>query len=166
MLKTYIIAATSTDGFIAKDPTAPSTKWTSEYDKKRFVEMTKHSGVVVMGAKTFATISKALPGRRTIVYSNTPIDVPGIETTSLPPAELISKLESEGLKELAICGGAMIYTMFMEANVVDNVYLTVEPVTFGTGIPLFNKSFDDKLELINTEQKPSGTIFKDYKVIK
>lgn len=166
MIKTYIIAAISADGFIAKDPQVASTSWTSSYDKKRFMEITKRSGVVVMGAKTFATIGKALPGRRTIVYSNTPINSPNVETTSLSPMELLAKLEKEGVKELAICGGATIYTMFMDANAVDEIYLTVEPVAFGSGLPLFNKSFDDKLELINTEQKSGGTIFKNYKVKK
>jgi len=49
-MKVFIIAAISTDGFIAKDPNEPSTAWTSLADKKHFGEITKRAGVIVMGA--------------------------------------------------------------------------------------------------------------------
>ena len=60
-MKVFIIAAISADGFIAKDPKEPSTSWTSLVDKKHFSEITKRAGTVVMGAKTYETIGKALP---------------------------------------------------------------------------------------------------------
>lgn len=162
-MKTFIISAISTDGFIARDPNVPSTTWTSLSDKKHFSETTKRAGVIVMGAKTFATIGKALPGRRTIVYSNNPINAPGVETTAIPPAELIAKLEREGVKELAVCGGAAIYSMFMEAGVVDLIYLTIEPIIFGSGIPLFKKPLNAKLELVSFDKKEQS-IFLEYKI--
>lgn len=163
-MKIFIISAISADGFIAKDPIAPSTSWTSAEDKKHFSEITKRAGVIVMGAKTFATIGRALPGRKTIVYSNTPINVTGIETTSLAPAELIKQLEQEGFKEVAICGGTTIYTMFMKAGVVDSLYLTIEPVIFGSGIPLFKETLDIKMELLNFEKR-GQSIFAEYKIV-
>lgn len=165
MIKTFIIAAVSADGFIGKDPKEPSTAWTSLADKKHFSEITKRAGVIVMGAKTFATIGKALPLRRTIVYSNNSINAPGVEVTTLPPAELVAKLEKEGVKELAICGGATIYSMFMKTGVVDSIYLTIEPVIFGSGIPLFREPTNTKLELISSDKKDQS-IFLEYKILK
>jgi dihydrofolate reductase len=114
----------------------------------------------------FKTIGRALPKRRNIVYSNEPINVPGIEVTSLAPQELVAKLEKEGVEELAICGGSTIYTMFMKASLVDSLYLTIEPVIFGKGMSLFNDVIDAKLELVNFRRTDSGTIFNEYKVIK
>ncbi len=165
-MKIFIIVATSADGFIAKYPKEPSTNWTSVEDKKHFIETTKKSGAIVMGANTFKTIGRALPKRRNIVYSNEPINVPGIEVTSLAPQELIAKLEKEGVEELAICGGSTIYTMFMKAGLVDSLYLTIEPIIFGKGMNLFNDVIDAKLELVNFRRTDSGTIFNEYKVIK
>ncbi len=165
-MKIFIIVATSADGFIAKDPKEPSTNWTSVEDKKHFIETTQKSGAIVMGANTFKTIGRALPKRRNIVYSNEPINVPGIEVTSLAPQELIAKLEKEGVEELAICGGSTIYTMFMKAGLVDSLYLTIEPIIFGKGMNLFNDVIDAKLELVNFRRTDSGTIFNEYKVIK
>lgn len=164
-MKVFIIAAVSTDGFIAKDPSLPSTTWTSLADKKHFSEITKRAGVIVMGSKTFATIGKALPGRRTIVYSNNPINSPGVEVTILPPTELVAKLEKEGVKELAVCGGATIYSMFIKAGVVDSLYLTIEPIVFGSGIPLFKDSAEKKLELVNFDKKDQS-VFLEYKILK
>lgn len=163
MIKVFIIAAISADGFIAQDPKAPSTTWTSVADKKHFSELTRRAGVIVMGSKTFATIGRALPDRRTIVYSHIPINVPGVETTDLQPTELIAKLEKEGVKELAICGGAAIYTMFIKACVVESLYLTVEPIIFGSGVPLLRDSANIKLELINSDKKDQS-IFLEYKI--
>lgn len=164
-MKIFIIAAISADGFIGKDQKEPSTAWTSLADKKHFSEITKRAGVVVMGAKTFATIGKALPERKTIVYSNNPINVKGVETTTIPPAELIAKLEKEGFKEIAVCGGATIYSMFMKAGAIDSIYLTIEPIIFGSGIPLFNESIKTKLELV-TSDKRDQSVFLEYKILK
>lgn len=163
MIKVFLIVALSTDGYIAKDVSEPSTAWTSLADKKHFTEITKKAGVVVMGAKTFKTIGKALPERRTIVYSEEKINVPNIEITSLPPIELIAKLEKEGARELAICGGATIYTMFMKSKVVDSLYITIEPTIFGSGMKLFTEPITQNLSLVSTETKDSS-VFLEYKV--
>jgi dihydrofolate reductase len=161
-MNVYLIAAVSADGYIARDPSQISTSWTSTEDKKFFSERTKQSGVVVMGKRTFETIGKALPGRRTIVYSETPIT--GIETTTLPPRELVEKLESESVRELAVCGGASVYTMFAEAGLLDTIYLTIEPILFGSGICLFTKPLDLSLELVSVKNLSPQTLFLEYHV--
>lgn len=164
MVNTFIIVATSADGFIAKDPKEPSTNWTSKEDKTHFIETTKKAGAIVMGLNTFKTIGKALPGRRNIVYSEQIIEVPNIETTSLAPKELIEKLEKEGVKDLAICGGATIYTTFLKSDLVNKIYLTIEPIIFGSGIKLFNEPIEQRFKLIKSEQK-GETVFLEYEIL-
>jgi dihydrofolate reductase len=56
--------------------------------------------------------------------------------------------------------------MFMDAGVVDKLYLTVEPIIFGDGIHLFNKALDKKLELQEIIKLNSQTILLDYNVVK
>ncbi len=112
----FIIAAISADGFIAPPHEDLSTNWTSKEDKKFFVEKTKEAGVVVMGSTTFETFgAKPLKGRKNIIYTKNK-KYEGAETTSESPAELISRLEKEGFNSVAICGGASIYTMFLESG--------------------------------------------------
>ncbi len=120
-----------------------------------------------MGLNTFKTIGKPLPGRHNIVYAPPEQDpIEGVEITQKPPQELIKDLENRGYKEVAICGGATIYTMFMEAIVVDTLYLTIEPIVFGSGIHLFNKEFDRKLELKSTQNLNQQTILLEYGIVK
>lgn len=165
-MKIYIIAALSADGFIAKDNTEPSTKWTSKEDTAHFMERTKKTGVVIMGSKTFETFgAKPLSGRRNIIYSSDK-KYEGVETTKDRPEDLIKKLEKEGVGEVAICGGASIYTMFMEAGLVDKLILTIEGVVFGEGVKLFNSKINFSLKLISSNQIGPNTIVLEYKVIR
>jgi dihydrofolate reductase len=167
----FIIVAQTTDGFIARLPAEGagaknqiSTIWTSKEDSAFFKERTKQAGVVVMGARTFETIGKPLPGRLTIVYSEKDLPYEGIEVTKKSPKELLAELEARGYKEVAICGGASIYTLFMEAGVVDTMYITTEPVTFGLGVPLFTKPITVHKTLIATRSLAENVVLNEYKV--
>lgn len=161
-MKTFIIAAMTADGFIAKDPNHPAL-WTSKDDKKRFVDITKRAGVVVMGLNTYKTLHRPLKERLNIVYSpDGPIE--GAEVTMKSPADLLKELEERGFKEVAICGGSTIYTMFMKAKLVDKLYLTVEPLFFGTGMKLFNDDLLFRLKLVSAVQADAGTLLVEYDV--
>lgn len=165
-MKIFIIAAISLDGFIARDKTDLSTKWTSKEDTSHFLEKTKKAGVVIMGSKTFETFgAKPLPDRRNIIYSRTK-KYEGVETTKEGVKELLNRLEKEGVKEIAVCGGASIYSLFLEANLVDRIILTIENVIFGYGIKLFDKKIDCEIELEKVKQIGPNSVVLEYKVKK
>jgi len=71
IMKTFIIAALTADGYIGKNA-KHAAMWTSKEDKKRFIEITKRAGVIVMGQNTWQTLGKPLKDRLNIVYSPTP----------------------------------------------------------------------------------------------
>lgn len=165
-MKVFLIAAITVDGFIGRSA-SHMADWTSPEDKKLFVAKTKEAGIMVMGSKTFATIGRALPGRKTIVYTSNPeafLAQENVEATNESPAELIARLEQSGAASLAICGGASVYSLFMEAGVVDELYLTVEPLAFGTGVPLFGNSLETQLDLLSSEKLNSNTVLLHYAV--
>ncbi len=166
-MKTFIIAALTADGFIAKGHDHVTT-WTSKADKIFFKETTQRAGVMVMGSKTFETIGRALPGRRNIVLSGTKKfgGIYGIETSAESPRELVERLRREGVQELAICGGAGVYTSFMKEGLIDTLYITVEPILFGRGLCLFNENLEVKLELKETRPIGDGAVLLEYTVIK
>lgn len=161
-MRVFLIAAISLDGFIGPDNTSASLEWTSKEDTKLFVRLTKEAGVVVMGGNTYRTIGKPLKGRRTIVYSRHDIRQEGIEVTCESPQELIARLERDGHTRLAVCGGRAIYDMFLQAGVVDELYLTIEPIIFGTGLPLTSAKLN--LELLSSEHLNPNTLLLRYKV--
>ncbi len=163
-MKVFIIVATTADGFIAKNEDHPAI-WTSKEDKKHFVELTKRAGVVVMGSKTFSTLPKPLKDRINIVYSKSKT-FEGVEVTTQDPQELLQSLEKRGFNEVAICGGRGIYSMFLKAGVVDTIYLTIEPILFGSGINTFDFPTEHKLITKNINHTETGTIFVEYEVVK
>nr|AIA13725.1 Dihydrofolate reductase [uncultured bacterium] len=165
MLHCFINGVETLDGFIAEDKTQISTSWNSKEDKKRFVEITKRAGVVVMGSSTYETFMRPLKDRLNIIYSRSK-KFEGVEMTNDLPEILLQKLEARGFKEVAICGGASIYTKFLKAGVVDTLYLTIEPVIFGQGVKFFNENLNLKLSLVSEEKTPSGALFLEYKVLK
>ena len=166
-MKTFIISCLTADGYIGKHSTH-AAMWTSKEDKKRFIEITKRAGVIVMGQNTWTTLGgKPLKNRLNIVYSPTPLDpAEGMEVTTKSPIELLADLESRGFKEVAICGGSQIYTMFMKAGLVDTLYLTIEPVVFGDGMRLFKEDMDFKLTLEECTKTETGTLLLTYKVVR
>jgi dihydrofolate reductase len=166
-MKVFLVAAITADGFIGRNA-GHLADWTSREDKKLFVRLTKQAGTMVMGSKTFATIGRALPGRKTIVYTTRPDEfrVDGVEATNESPVELVARLENDGVEALAVCGGASIYALFMDAGVVDELYLTIEPLLFGTGVPLFSSELDCKLSLLDLEKLNEHSVLLHYAVQK
>ena len=177
-MTTFLIAAITADGFIAKNPGHVSRDWTSKEDKKFLIESTKRAGVVVMGLNTYRTMRRPFPDRLNIVYSDTkenlapdPTDEWAskggpVEATQAEPADLLKDLESRGYEESAIVGGATIYTMFMEAGLIDKLYLTIEPIIFGSGMHLFNKDLEINLTLDSVQKLGEQTILLEYSVVR
>ncbi|KKU93404.1 MAG: hypothetical protein A3J30_02590 [Candidatus Wildermuthbacteria bacterium RIFCSPLOWO2_02_FULL_47_9c] len=171
-MTTFLIAAITADGFIARH-SRHLADWTSKEDKQFFTQKTKEAGVVIMGLNTFRTIGRPLGGRHNIVYAPaSPAGRPpeeklqGVEITQENPKDLLARLEQKGYKQAAICGGATIYTMFMEAGVVDKLYLTVEPVLFGAGIGLFTKELDVRLTLQSVQKLNEQSTLFEYNIMK
>ncbi|MBQ6450256.1 dihydrofolate reductase [bacterium] len=148
-MQKILIVASSLDGYIAQSRQQVSTAWTSREDRQFFAKISRQIGVLIMGAPTYATIGRPLPERQIIVMCR-----PG-ECSELPevterevqlntvwrsdsraPADLLAVLESQGLRQVAICGGARVYQSFLTANLVDELYVTIEPVFLGGGIKL------------------------------
>lgn len=161
---TFIIASITADGLIARH-SHHLVDWTSKEDKQFFVGMTKRAGVVIMGSNTHETIGRSLKGRLNIVYSAEKT-YEGVEVTQKDPAELLKELEERGYKEVAVIGGSQIYTMFMQDDLIDKLYLTIEPVVFGSGMSLFNKELDKKLQLESAKKIGKDAIVLEYNVIK
>ena len=152
-MKVTLIVATSSDGFIspAESVKLPSTTWTSEADKAFFSQKTKEIGVWIVGRDTYETIGRPLSGRITVVMtrdSERQAEVArhklkmdwlpnNLRFTSKSPQEVLRALATEGYEQVALCGGASVYQLFMEEGLVDELLITVEPVRFGEGIKLF-----------------------------
>lgn len=170
-MQVTLIAAMSVDGYIARHVDDRSFDWTSIEDKKFYVEQIKRIGTVVMGSKTFDTFHKYPKGLEFIIYSRTPDQFvnpkPHVITahaTDQDPQQLLEELAARGVTEVAICGGSSIYSLFMQAGVVDRLLLTVEPIVFGSGVSLFSARYEAKLTLQAIQNLSDQAFVLDYAV--
>ena len=63
-------------------------------------------------------------------------------------------------------GGASVYTQFMQAGLVDELFLTVEPIVFGSGIKLFSETVLAKMQLLEVFDLSAQTKVFHYIEIK
>lgn len=168
-MKVILIASITADGFIAQTQEQSSLNWTSKEDTRFFVQSTKRAGVLIMGSKTFETINRPLVERQIIVLTRSKkydqFDPDQVRAESREIKEVLKELEESGQKEVVIAGGTSIYTQFMKENLVDELYLTVEPIVFGSGLKLFNEALDIKLDLLEVIDLSIQTKVLHYKVL-
>ena len=167
MIKTILIAAISADGKIAERADQSSLDWTSKEDTQFFVKRTKEAGVMIMGRKTFETIGKPLKDRLIVVMTRGEGGkaMEGVEYTNKAPQEILRDLELRGYKEAAICGGSSVYGQFLKEGLVDELFLTIEPVLFGSGVPLAVGFDRINLDLINSTKLNDQAVLLHYRVV-
>ena len=165
-MKVIAIAAITADGMIARHE-QHHTDWTTKEDKQMFAAASRQAGVIVLGRATFQTFPKPLKDRLHIVLTAHPeafVSTPGVvEYTAAAPAEILDNLEERQFSEVIIGGGASVYRQFIEAGLVDELWLTVEPVLFGQGISLLGSgSVDIHMRLLEMVQLSRETIQLKY----
>lgn len=120
--------------------------WSSQEDKENFSKITKEIGIVIMGRKTFDEIGKPLKNRMNIVLTGDPEKYQKLEKayegslyfTDEKPESLLNHLETKGYEEVALIGGPTINALFLEKNLIDEIYLTIEPVIIEGDLSLFS----------------------------
>jgi dihydrofolate reductase len=103
-VRVVAIAAMAQNRAIGASNTLP---WNLPEDLKFFRESTRRK-TLLMGRKTYASIGRPLPNRRTFVLSRLATPIPGVEVITTLSA-LTQKLPIDS--ELWICGGAEIYAL-------------------------------------------------------
>jgi dihydrofolate reductase len=120
IMRISILAAVSDNGVIGRDGKLP---WHLSDDLRRFKRLTM-GHTIVMGRRTWESIGRPLPGRRTIVVSRQlhyRVDAEDVKIAdSLDEALRIA--EEAGEKEVFIVGGAEIYKLALPQ--ADRLYLT------------------------------------------
>ena len=109
------VVAVTPSGVIGRDGDMP---WRLREDLRRFKAVTM-GGVLVMGRKTFDSIGRPLPGRRTIVVTRQPEWIAeGVEVARAPEQACEMVGDNRGF----VVGGAEIYRALLPK--CDRVYLT------------------------------------------
>jgi dihydrofolate reductase len=167
-MKVILLMAVTADGMIARD-SMQLVDWTGKADKQYFVHVTRQAGVMIMGSKTFDTIGKVLPGRKTIVMTKNKTRTSrntDLIFTDQTPGQIVKDLGAQGFTSAALVGGSIVNTLFLKENLVDEIHLTMVPRFFGKGMPLFNEILDTRLELLDVKKIDEGHVLLTYRVKK
>lgn len=145
-----LLAVTDIRGIIAMDE-YDKIDWSSREDKQFFKKITMSSGVIVMGRKTFESIGRKLPHRLNVVLThqkdyNFNGVLPDL-VLSGDVKDILGKLSELGYNDISVIGGQDVFTQFINANVVTDLYLSIEPVILPSGINLFEDEISKKIEL-------------------
>jgi len=170
-----LIVAQSIDGFITRHDSG-GANWTSPADKKWFRHCLTGFDAQVMASKTYDSARAGILANRStgafrIVMTRDPVryqtdHLAGkLEFSAAAPSEIIERLQQEGCTKCALLGGAFAHDAFLEAGLVDELWITLEPRLFGSGTPVVSAKQDRRLELIHHERLPeSDSLLLKYRV--
>lgn len=172
-MKVILVMVMSVDGKTTKwnDPNVLS--WTSIEDQKHFTALIADSKVVVMGRKTYDSVKSSLklsPDHlRIVLTSSVQCQIHGqLEFTSHTPKVILKELTVRGYDEALLLGGSEVNNAFLKVNLINELWLTVEPKLFGHGKSLAgDEQLNTSLKLINIKKlNPAGTLLIKYRILK
>jgi dihydrofolate reductase len=175
-MRIVLIAAQSLDGFIAKHA-QPGTAFASPEDKAHFRNVVADFDVGVLGGETYRVSCEAIrtqtPGQHLrVVMTRSPERYATealperLEFTRAAPAALVGELRARGFHRCALLGGSQIHSLFLAAGLVDEIWLTIEPLLFGAGTPLLANRTDTKLELHALDKLGPNSLLAKYNVVR
>lgn len=162
--KIMAIAAMTLDGKIAKDHNRRSD-WTSKEDKNSMRKILKGADCVIVGRQTFELHKIELSKYNTLVLSRNLTDAGKTNIKQLNPQKesLGQFIENKGYNEIAVLGGQKVYTYFLKEDLLDELYIIIEPLIFGDGLTMFEGSGQTRFRLNSFKQlNRQGTLLLHY----
>lgn len=139
-----IAIVASADGFIARAKDHPPSDWASPEEQAVFFAEVEAADWAIMGRHTHEAADK--PERRRIIFSSQagagdwrrPTQL-WLDPAGLTPAALAPKVAAvRPLRAGLILGGTAVHDWFHRAKAIHRLSLTIEPVRFGTGLPMLS----------------------------
>ena len=147
-----LISALTPDRVIGNNGAVP---WDVPLDMKRFKALTL-GHTVLMGRRTYETLSEPLTQRRNVVLTSRPIA--GVETYPTI-ADALRALESE--KEVFVIGGGQIFAELIESASALRLTIVDMKVDGDTFFPPYEHLIGPVFRLA-AEEKLDGFTFRDY----
>lgn len=172
-MKIILVMVASADGKTTKWEESAVHGWSSKEDKEHFQSLKTEHRLIVMGRKTYEHVKNEItlsPLIRRIVMTQRPADFSGeavdgqLEFTDEPPPTLVKRLASEGFDTMLLVGGSELNGGFLEHQLINECYITIEPRFFGSGKSIFaDTKIDVSLQLMELRKlNKQGSLVVHY----
>lgn len=168
------IAAISLDGCITKHQ-SEGVSFTSSEDKLFFRKVLRTFDCSVLGSKTFQVskdeILKTLARERLrVVLTRQPArflpyaQKDKLEFKNGDLEDIFAELRARNKARCAVLGGTRLYTECIQRGFMNELWVTVEPLGFGSGKRLFEGQVEFRFHLGSVERLSHDTILLKYTV--
>jgi len=168
-MKVILYMAITANGMIAKSN--DDTGWISKKEWDSYSLAVRTAGCLIVGSRTYQILTKQPEFSEFKDIKLVAVSQENFATLS--PNHLVANSPKDALellkdfKEVVVAGGGMLNGSFMAENLIDEIYLDVEPIVFGRGIKLFNdKEFETKLKLLGIKKLSESELQLHYEVLK
>lgn len=175
MALTQYFVASTLDGYIA-DPD-DDLGWLLQFDESSdpdgvgdanpYEDFIADVSVIAMGSTTYEWIQRHDPGgwpyedRPTYVFTHRslePIAGANLLFTDDPVTDVHAEMtEKAGEGNIWLVGGGDLVGQFLDHGLLDELWLTLAPVTLGAGAPLLPRRHTEPLRLVSAVAAPNGT---------
>jgi dihydrofolate reductase len=141
-----------------------------------FEKFYKKIDIIVMGRKTLDAVPvisgapyKSPPGIQTHVFSRTQAsgERDGVIFTKQSPAAWLRKIRARPGKHIFHMGGGELARSFLEADLIDELFLGIVPILLGAGLPLFPSGFPQRdFTLVENKTYSKNQISLTYRRIR
>jgi dihydrofolate reductase len=162
MRKIILGVAVSLDGFI-EGPNG-EYDWCFTDQDYGMSDFFKRIDAIFMGRKSYE-MTKKIEGQnpwngvRTYVVSNTVSKLDDKDAVLISGKNLekeVQKIRNSHGKDIWLFGGAVLTTVFMNLNLIDEYWLAVHPILLGSGKPLF-QGIESRKKLVLKDSKVYDT---------
>lgn len=168
-MKVILYMAISLNGMIAKSN--DDTSWISKDEWNHYSLAVRTAGNLIVGHRTYDILTKQPEFSE---FKDVKIVVVAQKSFQcLAPNHLIARSPTEALKLLRdfnrviVAGGGALNASFIKEELVDEIFVDIEPIILGQGIQLFrNKEFEKKLKLLGQKKISENEIQLHYKILK
>lgn len=168
-MKVILYMAISLNGMIAKSD--DDTSWISKEEWDSYSLAVRTAGNLIVGHRTYGILTKQPEFSE---FKDVKIVVVAQETfQTLTSNHLVARSPKEALEilkefeEVIVAGGGALNASFAEENLIDEIFIDIEPIILGQGIPLFrDKNFERNLKLVGQKKISESEIQLHYEVLK
>lgn len=173
MRKLKYHVASTVDGFISREDGSYDFFPTEGDHIPDFVATLKTSyDTVIMGRRTYEPALKVgvtdpYAWLETYVFSRTMRESPNprVKLVSEDALGVVKRLKEQEGRDIYLCGGGTFATQLLDAGLVDEVLIKLNPVLLGTGIGLTPRlRAVTNLELLSTKVYRGGVVLLQYAV--